>query len=57
MISETINQLKSESNDVEPLIFATGGNADVVLPHIKYKIIFQRDLVLRGLKVIYDLNN
>lgn len=57
MISETINQLKSESNCVEPLFFATGGHAEVVLPHIKHQIIFQKDLVLRGLKVIYDLNN
>ena len=56
MISETINQLTSESNKV-PLIFTTGGNAEPILPHIKHKIIYDKALVLRGLKVAYDLND
>ncbi len=57
MISETINYLTSESNKVPPLIFATGGNAESILPHINHKIIYDKSLVLRGLKVVYDLNN
>jgi type III pantothenate kinase len=56
MISETINQLSIESNGFMPIIFATGGNANYILPHLKYEVLFKEALVLKGLKVIYDLN-
>lgn len=56
MIRETINQLSAASNQNMPIIFATGGNASYVLPHLKYKVLFEEALVLKGLKVIYDLN-
>jgi type III pantothenate kinase len=56
MIGETINQLSSESDQQLPLIFATGGNAKYILPHLRYKVVFEEALVLKGLKVIYDLN-
>jgi type III pantothenate kinase len=56
MINETVNHLKSLSNGTEPIIFITGGNAQLILPYIKHKIYFEEALVLKGLKVIYDLN-
>jgi len=56
MINETINHLSELSNQNMPLLFATGGNAKHVLPHLKYKVFFEEALVLKGLKVIYDLN-
>lgn len=56
MINETMNHLKNESN-VLPLVFATGGNSTFILPYIKHKLFFDEALVLRGLKIIYDLNN
>jgi len=56
MIGETINQLSSESDQNLPLIFATGGNAKYVLQYLKYKVLFEEALVLKGLNVIYDLN-
>jgi len=56
MIKETVNHLKNEGN-ILPLVFATGGNATYILPYFKHKLIFDEALVLRGLKIIYDLNN
>lgn len=56
MISETINHLSSISGQIIPFLFATGGNAKHILPHLNYKVLFDEALVLKGLKVIYDLN-
>jgi len=56
MINATVNQLKDISAGLEPILFATGGNAEFILPHIKHKIIYEPALVLKGLKVIYELN-
>lgn len=56
LISETVNHLNNETK-VFPLVFATGGNAKIILPYLKYQIIFKESLVLEGLKIIYDLNN
>jgi type III pantothenate kinase len=56
MISEPVNYLSSISEQKIPLIFATGGNAKYILPHLKQNVLFEEALVLKGLKVIYDLN-
>ena len=56
MIGETIDQLSTTSDYNMPIIFTTGGNAKYILPHLNYEVLFEEALVLRGLKVIYDLN-
>ena len=56
MIDKTVQQLKVNGDLLQPILFATGGNAQFILPHIKYKILYEEALVLKGLKVIYDLN-
>lgn len=56
MINETVGQLKDDSNQKLPLIFVTGGNSEFILPHLKYKVFYDEALVIKGLKVIYDLN-
>ena len=56
MITETINHLTEISNQNMPILFATGGNAKHVLPHLKFEVLFDEALVLKGLKKIYDLN-
>ena len=55
MINETVAKLKNESNN-NPLIFVTGGNSKLMLPYLSYKVFFEEALVLKGLKIIYDLN-
>ena len=57
MINETVNQLKDNSNQKLPVIFITGGNSKFILPQLKYKVFFEEALVLKGLKIIYDLNS
>lgn len=37
-------------------VVATGGLASVIIPHCKNKIIYDPDLMLKGLKIIYDKN-
>ena len=56
MINETVNQLNHNSG-ILPLVFVTGGNARYILPHLKVKISFEEVLVLKGLKVIFELDN
>jgi type III pantothenate kinase len=56
MISKTINHLSEISNQNMPILFATGGNAKHVLPHLKYKVLVEEALVLKGLKAIYEMN-
>ena len=56
MIGETIDQLSTTSDYNMPIIFTTGGNAKYILPHLNYEVLFEEALVLKGLKVIYDLN-
>ncbi|MCW8809811.1 MAG: type III pantothenate kinase [Ignavibacteriaceae bacterium] len=56
MINETVNRLKEMSKGTEPIIFVTGGNAEFILTYIKHNITYEEVLVLKGLKVIYELN-
>jgi type III pantothenate kinase len=57
LINETVSQLNDNSNQRPPVIFITGGNSKFILPHLKHKVIFEEALVLKGLKIVYDLNN
>jgi len=56
MINESIKKISEISDQRLPLIFASGGNAKYIIPHLKYPVKFEEALVLKGLKVIYDLN-
>jgi len=56
MINEVVIKLEKKS-ELIPLIFATGGNSKFILPQMKYEVLFEEALVLKGLKQIYDLNN
>ena len=57
MINETVNHLKELTDGIEPIIFATGGNAKIIIPYLKQKIFYDEALVLKGLKIIYELNS
>lgn len=47
-------QRLSEELDFNPKIIATGGNAGVVIPYCNSKIIYDKNLLLKGLYVIYQ---
>lgn len=56
MINETVIKLKMDSNQ-QPIIFATGGNSNFIIPQLKHKIYLDEAIVLKGLKLIRELNN
>ncbi len=56
-IERTINYLKNEMNGSEFKIFITGGNAEKIAPHLNFKVSLVKELVLIGIKSIYDKNN
>ena len=43
----------SDELDFDPKIIATGGNAGAVIPYCKSKIIYDKNLLLKGLYIIY----
>lgn len=55
MVERVISEVESYLNEKMELII-TGGASHFVLPLIKIKYIYERDLILKGLKLIYDLN-
>ncbi len=57
LIEKTIAQLKSEKNAKEVKIFITGGNAERILPFLKFDYEFVRELVLIGVKAVFDINH
>ena len=46
----------NEETGVDAFVVATGGNAGMIIPHCKKKITLDKNLILYGLKSIYDKN-
>ena len=40
----------------ECTVVATGGLAKVIVPHCKKEVVLDDDLLLKGLRIIYDKN-
>ena len=57
MIDGMIERFEQESGYRFKSLVATGGYAQRIVPHCKNEIIFDDNLLLDGLKVIYDKNN
>lgn len=55
MIDGMIDRFNDEMGE-ELQVIATGGLAQTILPHCKHKITTDKDLVLKGLNVIYKKN-
>ena len=51
-----VGEIKRELNLPDMKVIATGGLSSVIKPHTKVIDHFDRDLTLRGLKMIYDRN-
>ena len=56
LIKSTINYLNSEMKAVKLKIFITGGNAEKLLPYFDFEFRFIPELVLLGIKTIFDKN-
>ena len=55
MIDGMIERIEEELG-YKTTVIATGGLAKIVVPHCKREIIVDDDLLLKGLKIIYDKN-
>lgn len=56
LINNAIEYLKVEMRAEELKIFITGGNASKLLPYLKFEYKFIRELVLLGVKAVYNKN-
>ncbi len=55
-IDGMINRFEEELG-CETKVIATGGLSGIIIPHCRHEIALEPDLMLRGLKIIYDKNN
>lgn len=55
MIDGMIDRFEEELGSAATIV-ATGGLSGTIIPFCKHKIIFDNDLLLKGLKIIYDKN-
>lgn len=55
IVEKLVNEIQKNINDKTKLII-TGGASHFVLPLINVDYIYEKDLVLKGLKLIYDMN-
>ena len=55
MIDGMIDRFEEELGKTRTIV-ATGGLSETIIPFCKHKIIFDNDLLLKGLKIIYDKN-
>lgn len=56
MIDGMIDRINNELGAELP-VYATGGVADKIIPHCRHSITIDENLVLKGLKLIYNKNN
>ncbi|MGB9749335.1 MAG: type III pantothenate kinase [Caldisericia bacterium] len=55
IVEKVVKEIENSLSDSVNVII-TGGASHFVLPLIKLNYIYERDLILKGLKLIYDLN-
>ncbi len=51
-----IDSMSSELGLLEPTVVATGGVSGMILPYMRNKAILDEDLMLKGLRIIWDKN-
>jgi len=56
MIERVLNFIKSTERTKKMKIYITGGNAENIIPHIGFDFVYEKNLVLYGIKAITDLN-
>jgi len=56
MIEKVINNLKSEQSAKEVFVYLTGGNAKKIIPFLKLDYLYEENLVLYGMNMLYKLN-
>ncbi len=54
VISQTITYFIKKNKAYKIIIYVTGGNAEYLLPYLKFKFIYEKGLVLYGIKSVYE---
>lgn len=57
LIEKTINDIKSEYRAHDVHVYITGGNAEKIMPYLKFNFEFIGELVLTGIIAVYKKNN
>ncbi len=57
LIEKSISQLRNIYSAEKIKVFITGGNAEKILPYLTFDYQFEKALVLKGIKAVYDKNN
>jgi type III pantothenate kinase len=56
LVEKTLSYFKSENEESVIRIYLTGGNAKFLIPSLKFNYVYKEDLVVRGIKAVYELN-
>lgn len=56
MIDGMVERMKEELKEPDAIVVATGGLADRVVPSCRTKITIDKELMMKGLRLIYDRN-
>jgi len=56
LIEKVFNSLKPETEKSEIKVFITGGNAEKIMPFLSFNFVYEKGLVLIGIKSIYEKN-
>ncbi len=56
LIEKSVNELQTKCKAKEIYVYVTGGNSSKIIPHLKMKCKFVNELVLIGVKKIYEKN-
>ena len=56
MLDGMIDRIREEVGEPLP-VYATGGLSSVIIKHCRHEIVLDEELVLKGLKILYDKNN
>ena len=57
LIDKTLDGIKAQYKVEEIKVFYTGGNAEIISPFLPKEFNFDKALVLRGVKVVWEINN
>ena len=56
LIEKSINELKLKNKTGKVYVYITGGNAEKIIPYLKIKYKFVKELVLIGIEAVYQKN-
>ena len=56
LLEQVIKSLKSRNKNIEIKVYLTGGNAEKIMGYLPFDFIYEKGLVLEGIRTIYEKN-